>query len=128
MSNLVDLETIQPFDVWGEAVRARKVEGERITLAVVELGPNAMVPEHRHDAEQMGIVIEGSVTFTIDGETRDLEPGGTWRVLSNRPHTVSAGADGAVVIDVFTPIRADWKRYELLAPRPPVWPRRAATR
>lgn len=127
MSNLVDLETIKPFDVWGDAVRARKVEGERITLAVVELGPNAMVPEHRHEAEQMGILIEGSVTFTIDGETRDLGPGGTWRILSNRSHTVQAGPDGAVVIDVFTPIRADWERYELLAPGPPVWPRRAGT-
>ena len=127
MSNLIDLETIKPFDVWGDAVRARKVEGERITLAVVELGPNAMVPEHRHNAEQMGIVIEGSVTFTIDGETRDLGPGGTWRILSNRPHTVQAGPEGAVAIDVFTPIRADWERYELLAPRPPVWPRRADT-
>jgi quercetin dioxygenase-like cupin family protein len=128
VSNLVDLETVQPFEIWGDAVRARKVEGERITLAVVELGPNAMVPEHRHEAEQMGTVIEGGVTFTIDGETRDLGPGGTWRILSNRPHMVQAGPDGAVVIDVFTPIRVDWERYELLALRPPVWPRRADTR
>ena len=125
MSNLVDLETIEPFDVWGDAVRARKVEGERITLAVVELGPNAIVPEHRHEAEQMGIVIEGGVTFTIDGETRDLGPGGTWRILSSRPHTVRAGPEGAVVIDAFTPIRADWERYEQLPQRRPVWPRRA---
>ena len=127
MRNLVDLETLQPFDVWGEAVRARKVEGERITLAVVELGPNAVVPEHRHEAEQLGLIIEGGVTFTIDGETRDLGPGGTWRILSNRPHMVQAGPDGAVVIDVFTPIRADWERHEPLAPRAPVWPPPADT-
>jgi quercetin dioxygenase-like cupin family protein len=126
MSNLVDLETVQPFDVWGPAVRARKIEGERITLAVVELAPGAIVPEHRHEAEQLGMVIEGAVTFTIDGETRDLGPGGTWRILSNRPHEVQAGPDGAVVLDVFNPTRADWVRYELLAPRPPVWPRRPA--
>lgn len=124
MSNLVDLETVQPFDVWGEAVRARKIEGERITLAVVELAPGAIVPEHRHDAEQLGMVIEGTVTFTIDGETRDLGPGGTWRILSDRPHQVQAGPDGAVVVDVFNPTRGDWARYELLTPRAPVWPRR----
>src|SRR3972149_122628 len=126
-SRFVGLAAVPPFDVWGDAVRARKVEGERITLAVVELAPNAMVPEHRHDAEQMGIVIQGSVTFTIDGETRDLGPGGRWRILPNRPHTVQGGPEGAVAIDVFTPIRADWERYELLAPRPPVWPRRGGT-
>jgi quercetin dioxygenase-like cupin family protein len=120
--NLVDLGTVQPFDVWGEAVRARKIEGERLTLAVVELAPDALVPEHRHESEQLGICIEGSITFTVDGETRELGPGGTWRVLSNRPHVARAGPHGAVVIDVFAPTRSDW-RFELLAPLTPVWPR-----
>jgi quercetin dioxygenase-like cupin family protein len=123
VSNLVDLEAVQPFDVWGEAVRARKIEGERQTLAVVELAPNAVVPEHRHESEQIGICIEGSITFTVDGETRELGPGGTWRILSNRPHVARAGPDGAIVIDVFAPIRSDWQ-FELLEPRTPAWPRR----
>ena len=122
MSNFVDVGAIAPFDVWGEAVRARKVEGDRITLAVVELAPNAVVPEHRHESEQLGIVIQGGVEFTIDGETRQLGPGGTWRILSNKPHVVQAGPGGAVVIDVFSPLRRDWDRYPLLEPRPPVWP------
>jgi quercetin dioxygenase-like cupin family protein len=121
VSNLVDLEAVQPFNVWGEAVRARKVEGERLTLAVVELAPHALVPEHRHESEQIGICIEGSITFTIDGETRELGPGGTWRILSNRPHVARAGPHGAVVIDAFAPTRSDWQ-FELLAPRTPVWP------
>lgn len=122
MTNLVDLDTIQPFDIWGDAVRARKVEGERITLAIVELAPNALVPEHRHESEQLGMVIEGSITFTIEDETRTLGPGGTWRILSNRPHVARAGPDGAVVIDVFAPTRSDWQ-FELRPTRPPVWPR-----
>jgi quercetin dioxygenase-like cupin family protein len=121
-SNLVDLAAIPPFDVWGEAVRARRVQGERLTLAIVELAPNAVVPEHRHDNEQLGMVIVGNVRFTIDGETRDLGPGGTWRILSNLPHTVSVGPEGATVIDVFAPVREDWDRFELLPPRQPNWP------
>ena len=123
MSNLVDLETIPPFDVWGEAVRARKVEGERLTMSVIELAPGAVVPEHRHPQEQLGLVIVGEVTFTIDGESRRLGPGGTWRIPSDRPHDVVAGSDGAVVLDVFSPVRSDWT-FPLLEPRPPVWPRR----
>ena len=122
MGNLADIGTVRPFEVWGEAVRARKVEGERITLAVVELAPGAIVPEHRHPNEQLGMVITGTVRFTLDGETRELRPGGTWRILSGRPHTVEAGPDGAVVIDVFSPIRDDWT-FDLLEPRDPVWPR-----
>lgn len=124
MANLVDLHTIPPFDVWGDAVRARRVEGERLTLAVVELAPNAVVPEHHHPQEQLGMVIEGRVTFTIGAETRELGPGGTWRILSNEPHMVVTGPDGATVIDVFSPTRDDW-RYPLQEPRQPIWPRSA---
>ena len=123
MSNFREVGTIPPIDIWGEAVRARRVQGERITLAVVELAPNAPVPEHRHEQEQIGIVITGTVTFRIDDETSQFGPGGTWRIPSNHPHQVTAGPDGAVLIDVFNPVRSDWDRFPELPPRDPVWPK-----
>ena len=123
MSNFANLADLPLLEIWGDAVRARRVEGERITLAIVELAPNAVVPEHRHAAEQLGLVIRGQMHFTVDGETRDLGPGGTWRILGDRPHDVVAGPDGAVVIDVFTPIRADWADRTIVEPAPaPRWP------
>ncbi len=122
MPNLVELSTIPPFDVWGEAVRAREVRGERCAFVVVELAPNALVPEHRHPHEQLGMVITGTVSFQIDDETGDFGPGGTWRITSDRPHEVRAGPAGAVVIDIFAPVREDWDRFERLDPRAPRWP------
>lgn len=122
MSSFNDLADLPLLAIWGETVRARRVQGERITLAVVELAPNAVVPEHRHAAEQLGIVIKGRIRFTVDGETRDLGPGGTWRILGDRPHDVVAGPDGAVVIDVFTPIRDDWDDREIVTGAAPRWP------
>ncbi|HEU4673841.1 MAG TPA: cupin domain-containing protein [Candidatus Limnocylindrales bacterium] len=122
MANLVDISTVAPLEVWGDTVQARRIEGERITLALVELAPNALVPEHRHPAEQLGLVIRGSVHFRIDDEERDLGPGGTWRILSDHPHEVRAGPDGAVVVDVFNPTRADWAALRVLDVRPPAWP------
>ena len=122
MSNLVDITDAPLLEVWGAAVRARRVQGERITLAVVELGPNAVVPEHHHAAEQMGIVITGEMRFTVDGETRTLGPGGTWRITSDRSHNVSAGPEGAVVIDVFTPVRTDWDALPVVQGATPNWP------
>jgi quercetin dioxygenase-like cupin family protein len=127
LSNLVDLENVAPIDVWGESVRARRVQGDQVTFAVVELAPDAVVPEHRHPQEQIGMVITGTVRFRIDDEIREMGPGGTWRILSNHAHEVTAGPDGAVVIDTFSPIRADWDQFELLEPRPTVWPARART-
>lgn len=123
MSNLEDLADRPLLEIWGETVRARRVQGERITLAIVELAPNAVVPEHRHAAEQLGMVITGRMHFTVDGETRDLGPGGTWRILGDRPHDVVAGPEGAVVIDVFTPVRSDWDDRTVVEPSPaPRWP------
>jgi quercetin dioxygenase-like cupin family protein len=119
-SNLVDLADHEPIQVW-EGVIARRVQGERITLAVVELAPNAIVPEHRHPNEQNGMVIQGRVLFRCGDEERQLGPGGTWRILGDVPHSVVTGPDGAVVIDVFTPIRDDWDRFDVLD-QPPVWP------
>lgn len=124
MSYLVDLDAVPPVDVWGETVRARTVNGERLTLALVELAPDAVVPEHRHENEQMGMVVTGSVTFTVDGETRTLGPGGTWRIPSNLPHDLVTGPDGALVVDVFAPTREDWDAIPHLAPRPVAWPGR----
>ena len=123
MSNFANLADLPLLKVWGETVQARRVEGERITLAIVELAPNAVVPEHRHANEQLGMVISGQMHFTVDGETRDLGPGGTWRILGDRPHDVVAGPEGAVVIDVFTPIRSDWADRVVVDPAPaPRWP------
>jgi len=66
--------------------------------------------------------LEGSLTFRIDGEVRELGPGGTWRILGDLPHEARAGAGGAVVVDVFTPIRRDWGEVEDDPARPPRWP------
>jgi len=126
MSNLVDLAQTTPIQVW-EGVIARRVEGEKLTLAVVELGPDSVVSEHRHPNEQCGLVIEGDVTFRIGGEERVLGPGGTWRIPSDTPHSVVTGPTGAVVVDVFAPARDDWNELPTVGtseePVAPIWPR-----
>jgi unsaturated pyranuronate lyase len=116
-----DLAAIGPQDIWTGVV-ARAVHGERLTLAVVELAPNAAVPEHSHENEQLGMVLSGSLTFRVGDETRELGPGGTWCIPSNVPHEVTAGAEGAAVLDLFAPPRADWSAFEPQPPRTPVWP------
>jgi quercetin dioxygenase-like cupin family protein len=121
MSNLVDLDSIEPIRIW-EGVRGRLVESERITMAVVELDPNAIVPEHRHPNEQLGILLRGALRFRVGEEVRDLRPGGTWRILGDVPHGVEVGPDGAVVMDVFSPLRDDWNALPSAEPRAPFWP------
>lgn len=126
MTNLADLADLPALQIWDDVI-ARRVDGERLTLAIVELAPNAVVPEHRHPNEQCGMVIEGEVHFRIANEERRLGPGGTWRIIGDTPHEVAAGPEGAVVIDVFAPGRDDWDDRRVLGtadePAVPIWPR-----
>ena len=121
MSPFDDLHEIGPRQIW-DGVIARTVEGDRMTLGVVELDPNAHVPEHRHDHEQLGMVLKGSLRFRIADEQTDLGPGGTWSIASNTPHEVWVGPEGAVVIDVFAPGREDWRELSQDVAREPFWP------
>ena len=122
MTNFQKLADLPLLKIWGDTVKARRVQGERITLAIVELAPNAIVDEHRHTNEQLGMVIRGRMHFTVDGETRDLGPGETWRILGDRPHDVVAGPEGAVVIDIFSPVRSDWDDKPVVGTPAPRWP------
>jgi unsaturated pyranuronate lyase len=117
-------DSLALFDVqriW-EGVHGRVVHGEQITLGVIELDPNSHVPEHRHENEQLGVCLSGSVVFRIGDETRELGPGGTWSIPSDVPHEVHVGPQGAVVIDVFVPPRDDWREAERVQARPVRWP------
>lgn len=121
MSAFDDLERIAPLPIW-ESIVARTVSGERLTLAVVELDPGAVAAEHSHENEQLGIVLQGRMTFRVGGEERELGPGGTWTIPANVLHSAIAGPEGAVVIDVFAPPRADWAALDALPLRTPHWP------
>ncbi len=116
-----DLAAIGPVDIW-DGVRARVIDGEQCSFAIVELEPNRVVREHAHPNEQLGMVVAGRVSFRIEDETRDLGPGGAWRIPANAPHEVSVGPNGAVVIDLFAPARADWQALARSEPQPPRWP------
>jgi unsaturated pyranuronate lyase len=97
------------------------VQGERIPLGVFELDPDSVVPEHTHDNEQVGLVLQGSLAFRIGDERRELAPGAMYVIPANTPHDVQTGPDGAVVVDVFAPVREEWEGLERHE-RAPRWP------
>ena len=121
MDALKDLAALNLQRIW-DGVHGRVLHGERITLAVIELDPNGVVPEHSHENEQLGMCLGGSLAFRVGDESRELGPGGTWTIPGGVAHEVQAGRDGAIVIDVFVPPREDWREAEFVDPRPPRWP------
>ena len=93
---------------------ARRRRSRRSTLE-----PNIEVPEHSHVNEQIGVLIRGSVTFRIGDEAKELQPGATWVIPADVPHSVDAGAGRRSIVELFAPPRADWAGLERLEPGAP---------
>jgi unsaturated pyranuronate lyase len=121
MSTFGNLAKVQPH-ILRDGIKARAVNGDRLTMAVVELEPNAVSPEHHHENEQLGFVIQGSLIMRIGSERRELKPGDTYSIPSDVPHEATAGPEGATVTDIFAPVRADWADMKRAEPSPGKWP------
>jgi quercetin dioxygenase-like cupin family protein len=121
MSTFHRLHDIRPHAI-REGITARVVEGDRMTMAVVDLDPGAVLPEHHHENEQLGFVIKGIITMRIGTEKLELHAGDTYTIPSNVPHDATAGPEGCTVTDVFAPVRSDWAKLERSDPTPGRWP------
>jgi unsaturated pyranuronate lyase len=83
--------------------------GERLMLSLVEFAPGAKVEPHSHPHEQLGLLIEGELTFTIGDETQTLRPGEMWRIPGGVVHSAVAGEQPVKALDAFYPIREEYR-------------------
>jgi quercetin dioxygenase-like cupin family protein len=90
-------------------VAIRTVAGQAMMLSVVTFEPDSVVPDHAHPHEQMGLLVSGRLEFTVGGVTRVLGPGDSWRIPGGILHRVRALDGPAVALDVFHPIREDYR-------------------
>jgi quercetin dioxygenase-like cupin family protein len=88
-------------------VELRSNAGTNLMLSVVRLEPESVVTDHSHPHEQMGILLEGKLEFTVGGVTRLLGPGDMWRIPGDVVHRVRA-LEPSLAVDVFHPIREDY--------------------
>jgi quercetin dioxygenase-like cupin family protein len=90
-------------------ITARTFWGEKMLLSMVDLPAHSVVPLHSHPHEQAGIVTKGQLTFTIGGETKTLHPGDLYIIPGGVEHMVVAGDESAQALDIFSPLREDYK-------------------
>jgi hypothetical protein len=75
---------------------------------------------------QLGTVVAGSARFVTEDDAQELGVGATYRLLSNRPHKVEVGPEGAVLIECFCPTREDWAGLPAVLDHVTRWPVGAA--
>jgi len=81
--------------------------GIRTLLSEFRLEKGSVIPNHKHPHEQTGYMISGRMSFTINGEIYNTEPGDSWCIPSNVEHGVEV-IDDSVVIEVFSPVREEY--------------------
>lgn len=82
---------------------------EKMMISVVDIAPNAVVEEHQHPHEQVGMVLEGRAIFFIGDEQKTLQVGDLYRIPSNIRHKVIALDQLVRAIDIFSPVREEYR-------------------
>jgi len=93
-------------------VTMRAVFGETAMFNLVQLDAGAIVPEHSHPEEQLGIVIQGVQVLSVDGVEHELGPLEAYALAGGVPHGGRGGPEGCLVLDVFHPAREDYRHAE----------------
>ena len=87
----------------------RTFAGDHLQLSLVDIPPNGVVDWHSHPNEQMGVVMSGRATFYVADEQKDLGPGDLYLIPGGVRHRVVAHADPVRALDVFYPIREEYR-------------------
>jgi unsaturated pyranuronate lyase len=103
----VHFDEIKSFDLV-EGVSARPLFGAGAMINMIELQPGAVVPLHSHPHEQLGIVLRGMQALVIDGTPHELGPMEGYVLPGGVEHSAYAGPEGALVLDIFQPVREDY--------------------
>jgi quercetin dioxygenase-like cupin family protein len=90
-------------------VTVRTCAAEKMMLSLAELEPGSVVEEHAHPHEQVGMVLQGRATFTIGGEQKMLQPGDFFRIPGGVRHKVVALGEPFKALDIFYPIREEYR-------------------
>ncbi|MCI0441439.1 MAG: cupin domain-containing protein [Chloroflexi bacterium] len=90
-------------------VTIRPIWGEKIMMSMVEIAPNAVVPNHTHPHEQAGVVLQGEFDFTIGGVTKRLKQGDAYVIPGGVEHYLKNWDGWSLALDIFGPPREEYK-------------------
>ena len=88
-------------DIQVKGIRAWILQGENQQLVFFEIESSAHVPEHCHNYDQWGVMIEGRMELTINGKTRICGKGDEYIIPAQAKHCAKFSSNSRVV-DLFS--------------------------
>jgi quercetin dioxygenase-like cupin family protein len=92
-----------------DGVHMRGIFGSAVMVNLVELEPGAVVPLHRHPHEQVGFMLRGIQFLEVEGTEYELTPNDAYYIPGGLEHGGRGGPEGCLIIDVFQPVREDYR-------------------
>ena len=87
----------------------RTFSGDHVQLSLVDVPAGGVIEWHSHPNEQIGMVTAGKLTFFIGDEEKTLGVGEFYFIRGGVRHRVVAVDGPAQALDVFYPIRDEYK-------------------
>jgi quercetin dioxygenase-like cupin family protein len=103
-------DQITPEEPYPGVVR-RVFDGKGATVTRYDFAPGAQFPLHRHPQEQITLIQQGEVEFTVDGTPLKQSAGDFSIVDPDVEHGLKAGPNGASILAIVTPRRKDANAY-----------------
>ena len=92
-----------------EGVSGRPLFGREAMLNLIEFEPGSTVSLHSHPHEQLGMVLRGMQALVVEGSAREMGPFEGYVLPGGVEHSAYCGPEGALVLDVFCPVREDYR-------------------
>ena len=93
-----------------DGLSARIFVGDQAMISVVKIEPHSAGKMHSHPQEQWGVLLEGECIRVQDGEEVAVKAGDFWHTPGNVLHGIRTGEKGALILDVFSPPREEYKQ------------------
>jgi quercetin dioxygenase-like cupin family protein len=90
-----------------EKITRKLAVGKNEMIGRLHLEKGAVVPPHKHVAEQITMVMSGALKFTIDGKDTTVLAGEVFIIPPNVVHSAVA-LEESDDLDAFSPLRVDW--------------------
>jgi quercetin dioxygenase-like cupin family protein len=104
----VKLTDVRAFEL-APGVNGRPLFGEGAMINLIEFEPGSTVPLHSHPHEQLGMCLRGTQVLVVDGVEHPIGPMEAYVIPGGVEHSAFCGPDGATVLDVFQPVREDYR-------------------
>lgn len=100
--------TTIPSESIAEGITRQMMWGDRVMICRLTFAPGVVTAVHSHPHEQIVLVERGRVRFTVEGRDYIASPGDIIHFRSGCEHGAAILDEGAVLIDIFSPVRDDF--------------------